>query len=146
MRHIRLLQSALFSLTETSRNITLNFVTLPGSPQQTSRDLPLFIHIASRDVGWRSYKSTRHHVPTLSRHTETVISSTMDPLSAVEDLLGEVECWPTYVIYKMFVEELSPTSVKKIAAFMYGNSVPIEIAVQCLLLVMDCTILSCHKI
>jgi hypothetical protein len=55
----------------------------------------------------------------------------MDPLSAVEDLLGEVECWPTYVIYNMFVEELSPTSVKKIAAFMYGNSIPIENAVQC---------------
>jgi len=52
----------------------------------------------------------------------------MDPLTAVEDLLGEVESWTTYAIYNMFVEEPSPTSVKKIAAFMYGNGVPFEIA------------------
>ena len=55
----------------------------------------------------------------------------MAPLSAVEDLLGKVECWPTYVIYNMFVEEPNPITVKKVAAFMYGNDVSIEIAVQC---------------
>ena len=55
----------------------------------------------------------------------------MDLLKAVEDLLGDMECWPTYVIYNMFVEEPKPSTVKKIAAFMYGNSVPINIAVRC---------------
>ena len=55
----------------------------------------------------------------------------MDPLQAVEDLLGDVGSWPTYVMYNIFVEVPSPSSVKKVAAFMYGNGVPIDIAVEC---------------
>jgi len=39
----------------------------------------------------------------------------MDPLKAVLDFLFDVECWPTYFIYNMFVEEQNPTSVKNVA-------------------------------
>lgn len=55
----------------------------------------------------------------------------MDPLTAVEDLFGEVDSWPIYHIFNLFVEQPSPTSVKKIAALMYGKGVPFEIAAQC---------------
>ena len=54
----------------------------------------------------------------------------MDPLRAFEDLLGVVDSWPTYVTYNIFVEVPSPRSVKKVAAFMYGNGFPSEIAVE----------------
>ena len=57
--------------------------------------------------------------------------SAMDPLKAVEDFLGDVESWPTYVIYNIFVEKPNTSSVKKVATFMYGNGVTIERAVQC---------------
>jgi len=55
----------------------------------------------------------------------------MDPLQAVEDILGNVESWPTYVIYNIFVEEPCPESIKKVAAFMYGNGVPLDVAFEC---------------
>ena len=55
----------------------------------------------------------------------------MDPLRTVEDLLGDVDSWPTYVIHNIFIEVPDPSSVKKVAAFMYGNGFPIDIAVEC---------------
>ena len=55
----------------------------------------------------------------------------MDPLQAVEDILGNVETWPTYAIYNIFDEEPCPKSIKKVAAFMYGNRVPLDIAEEC---------------
>jgi len=54
----------------------------------------------------------------------------MDPLSSVEDVLGDVETWPTYIIYNMFVVEPNTISVKKIAAFLYGNGAPVERAID----------------
>lgn len=53
----------------------------------------------------------------------------MDPLKAVEDIFGDVESWPSYVIYNRFVEEPSQCSVKIVAAFMHGNDVHVERAV-----------------
>ena len=55
----------------------------------------------------------------------------MDPLRAVEDTLGDVESWPTYIIYNMFLVEPNTISVKKVAAFMYGNGVPVISAINC---------------
>ena len=55
----------------------------------------------------------------------------MDPLRAVEDILGDVESWPTYVIYNLFVVKPNTISVKKVAAFMYGNAVPVSRAINC---------------
>jgi len=56
----------------------------------------------------------------------------MNPLQKVEDIVGEaVENWPTYVIYNMFLEKPSRTTVKKVAAFMFGNCVPLHKALDC---------------
>jgi len=56
----------------------------------------------------------------------------MNPSQKVEDIVGEaVENWPTYVIYNMFLEIPSRTTVKKVAAFMYGNCVPLHTALDC---------------
>ena len=55
----------------------------------------------------------------------------MVPLRSDEDILGDVETWPLYVINNMFVVEPNTISVKKIAAFMYDNGVPMERAIDC---------------
>jgi hypothetical protein len=54
----------------------------------------------------------------------------MDPLSAVEDILGDVESWPTCIL-DIFVVKPNRLSVQNVAAFMYGNGVPVEKAVDC---------------
>jgi energy-converting hydrogenase Eha subunit B len=51
----------------------------------------------------------------------------MDPLRVVEEYLVAVESWLTYIIVHTFVEVPSDHSVKNVAAFMFGNDVPIEI-------------------
>ena len=55
----------------------------------------------------------------------------MNPLEAVEDILGNVETWHSYVLFNIFVEIPCPQSIKKVAAFMCGNGVPRDIAVDC---------------
>jgi hypothetical protein len=55
----------------------------------------------------------------------------MDPLSVVEERVGAVESWPTYIILHMFVEEPNARTVRNVAGFMYGNQVPVEHAVNC---------------
>ena len=55
----------------------------------------------------------------------------MDTLRAVEEMLGDVETWPLYVIYNMFILEPNKISVNKIATFMYGNGVLVERAIAC---------------
>jgi len=55
----------------------------------------------------------------------------MDPLRAVEDILGDLETWPTYIITNMFIVEPNTISVKKVVAFLYGNGVPVERAIDC---------------
>jgi len=57
----------------------------------------------------------------------------MDPLIAVEDILGNVESWPTSTIIDIFVTKPNATSVQNVAAFMYGNGVPVKKDVDCLL-------------
>jgi len=52
-------------------------------------------------------------------------------MEAVEDILRNVETWPSYILYNIFVEEPNPRSIKKVAAFMCGNGVPVGVAVDC---------------
>ena len=55
----------------------------------------------------------------------------MDPLSAIEEITGLVDTWPTYIIHDMFVEEPQHKSIKTVAAFMCGNTIPCELAIDC---------------
>jgi len=55
----------------------------------------------------------------------------MDPLSSIEEILGHVDTWPTFIIHNMFVETPHQKSVKTVAAFMYGNGIPCELAIDC---------------
>ena len=54
----------------------------------------------------------------------------MDPLSAVENILGDVESWPSSII-DLFITKPCTVSVINVAAFMYGNNVPVEKVVDC---------------
>ena len=69
----------------------------------------------------------------LSAHSreKTGVICVMDPLRAAEVILGDVETWPTHIIYNMFVVKLNTISVKKVVAFMYGNGVPAACAIDC---------------
>jgi hypothetical protein len=49
----------------------------------------------------------------------------------VEEIVGGVESWPTYMILNMFVVQPNERSMKKVAAFMYRNGVPVEMAAEC---------------
>jgi len=60
----------------------------------------------------------------------TGVTSVMDPLISVEDNLGYVETLSIH-IYNIFVVEPNTISVKKVAAVMYGNGVPVERAIDC---------------
>lgn len=56
----------------------------------------------------------------------------MDPLSAVENhLRAAVDTWPTFIITQLYVEEPSKGSLRDVATFMYGNRVPLRLAVEC---------------
>ena len=55
----------------------------------------------------------------------------MDPLQAVEDILGDIDTWPSYTIYFIFIEKPCSHSIRLVAAFMYGNGVPLDVAVDC---------------
>ena len=55
----------------------------------------------------------------------------MDPLAVVEAQLGSVDSWPPYVLRLMFMLEPNSRVMKKVAAFMYGNSVRQSDVVAC---------------
>ena len=48
----------------------------------------------------------------------------MDLLKDVEDLLGNVESWPKYIIYNMLVQEPNPSSVKKAVSYIIHSLRP----------------------
>jgi hypothetical protein len=55
----------------------------------------------------------------------------MDPLKAVEDVLGPVDNWPSYMISHMFVDVPNARIMKNVAAFMYGNGIELDKAIKC---------------
>jgi len=65
----------------------------------------------------------------------------VDPLRTVEDILGDVESSPTYIIY-MFLVEPNTISVKKVAAFMYSIAVPVINPIKCINACMELDISS----
>ena len=54
----------------------------------------------------------------------------MDPLSTVVNILGGVVTWPSSIIIDLNVTKSCTISVINVA-FMYGNNVPVEKAVEC---------------
>jgi len=54
----------------------------------------------------------------------------MDTLSAVENILGDGDTWPTCIIVDIFITKPNTISVLNVAAFMYGNNVHVEKAVD----------------
>jgi len=67
----------------------------------------------------------------------------MDLLREVEDILGDVESWPTYLIYDIFVVEPNRHSVKKVAAFFYGKGISIEKAVDYFIACIEIVLYKC---
>jgi hypothetical protein len=55
----------------------------------------------------------------------------MSTLKRVEEILGEVESLPTYMILNMFLGQPTERAMKKVAAFLYCNGVPVEMASEC---------------
>ena len=53
----------------------------------------------------------------------------MDPLSTVENILGSIETWPSAIIVDLFITKPCTMIVQNVAAFMYGNFIPVEKAV-----------------
>jgi hypothetical protein len=47
----------------------------------------------------------------------------MDLLKRVEDQVGSLEVWPTYILLHVFVDKLNDDRLKKVSAFLYGNGV-----------------------
>jgi len=46
----------------------------------------------------------------------------MDTVKAVEDVLGDIDTWPSYVIYNMSLIETNAITVKKVASFRCRNA------------------------
>jgi hypothetical protein len=69
----------------------------------------------------------------------------MDPLSAVENILGGVEFWPSSVLIDLSITQPCTVTVINVAAFMYGNNVPVEKAVDCFVACVriDCYYVAC---
>jgi hypothetical protein len=55
----------------------------------------------------------------------------MDPLSLVEERVGAIETWPSYIIRHKFMDEPNARKVKNLAGFLYGNEVDLESATKC---------------
>jgi len=52
----------------------------------------------------------------------------MSLLQAVEQYLGGIDTWPSYIISDLFAETPSPRVVEELTAFFAGNGVPKTLA------------------
>jgi len=48
----------------------------------------------------------------------------MSLLQAIEDHLGSIDTWPSYIIQYLFVDTPTPRVVEELTAFFIGNCVP----------------------
>jgi hypothetical protein len=51
----------------------------------------------------------------------------MSLIHAVEHHLGPIDTWPSYILRFLFVHYVTTNAVKKVAAFFFGNDVPLDI-------------------
>ena len=87
----------------------------------------------SRDVGFQTTCIKPYTTYPQSKDRQLLASATiiMNPLSAVENFLGNLESCPTCIMLDIYVVKPNTISVLKVAAFMYGNGVPVEKVVDC---------------
>ena len=55
----------------------------------------------------------------------------MSALKRVEDSVGVVDSWPSYMILHMFASVPDVRVMKQVAAFMFGNGIDVETATEC---------------
>ena len=55
----------------------------------------------------------------------------MSALKRVEETIGGVESWPTFIILHMFSSVPDARVMKQIASFMYGHGIDVETATEC---------------
>jgi hypothetical protein len=51
-------------------------------------------------------------------------------LESVEQKLGHIDIWPTYIIQYLFMDVPSEPIVKCLVSFFYGNCIPVNTATQ----------------
>jgi hypothetical protein len=56
--------------------------------------------------------------------------SDMSLFGFLEEKLGTVAAWPTHVLRIIFVEESNTLTITAVAAFFYGNSIPLDAALS----------------
>jgi hypothetical protein len=49
-------------------------------------------------------------------------------ITFLEFCVGEIDLWPAYIIDLLFVKDYTPQNICKVAAFLYGNGVPLKVA------------------
>jgi len=54
----------------------------------------------------------------------------VNPVKTVEDIVGGVEEWPTYILLHLIVDDPDGRVMQNVAAFLYGNDVSVEKAVD----------------
>jgi hypothetical protein len=55
----------------------------------------------------------------------------MTLFTEVENQLGKVELWPTYILLHLFVDLPDDVTIRKVVAFFYGNGVGKTMAAEC---------------
>jgi hypothetical protein len=55
----------------------------------------------------------------------------MDPLQAVECVIGPVHNWPSYILHHLFIEDPDNYVLKNVSAFMYGHGIGFKDAWMC---------------
>jgi len=54
----------------------------------------------------------------------------MNLLQRVEQHLGQIDKWPTYIVRYLSINVPKPSNVKNLTAFFYGNDISVSIASQ----------------
>jgi len=54
----------------------------------------------------------------------------VNPLEDIQSLIGNIETWPSEIIHKLFIAEYNHRNAFRVILFMYGNCVPIGLALH----------------
>ena len=54
----------------------------------------------------------------------------VNPLEDIQDLIGNIETWPSEIIQKLFMGEYNRRNVFRVILFIFGNCVPIGLGLH----------------